>query len=206
MAKTTARTGIAPFAHLLALVTGKTGKGSRADEGDLAPDDDEVVDQEEVDDALDDSDVEDVEDGPEPDKEAKGKKAKGKGAKPEDDDVGDDDAKAEEPEDEKEAKAFRRGLAAGRKRENARCKAIFSVDAAGVRPDVAAQLAFGTRQSAEEAVGLLNTVAAGGAVGGSLDARMGGRRDPNPGADGGQSGEPGFGAKVEAAKKKAGLA
>lgn len=201
--------GASPFAHLLGGMFGRKPTAAKADDDGIAPADEGEIDQSEVDDAIDDAGVEDVED--EGDGTGKGKKAKGKKAKaedePDDDEDDETDPKAEEPEDEKEAKAFRRGLTVGAKRENARCKAIFSTKAAGVRPDVAAQLAFGTRQSAAEALGVLNAAAAPAAGRATLDSRMAGRADPKPGADAGGSGaKPNLANRIAAAKKKAGMA
>lgn len=207
MSKNTLLAGTAPFAHLLGRVLGKKPDGKKAEDGDLAPDDDDVVDQGEVDDALDDANVDDVEDGDEPEKMPEGKKkAKGKGAKAEDDEEG-DDAEAAEPADEKEAKAFRRGMALGSVRENKRCAAIFSAAAAGARPDIAAQLAFSTRQSAAEAIGVLNAAATPLGRGG-LDGRMAGRDDPKPGAgaDASSGGQLTLAQRILATKKKIGAA
>lgn len=209
MANSTARTGIAPFAHLLALVTGKSGTGKRAEEGDdIKPDDDGDEGTIDPDEVLDDpdTDVEDVTDPDEPEDKPEGKKkAKGKKAKAEGDDP--DDADDDGGYDDKDkAAAYRAGLAAGGVRENARCKAIFSSPAAGLRPDVAAQLAFGTRQTAAEAIGVLTAAAAPGTpIGarGRLADRMNGRRDPQPPAGGGAGGEPSFGDRVTAAVNKA---
>jgi hypothetical protein len=63
----------------------------------------------------------------------------------------DEEAAEEQDEDEDVRKAAK----AGRRFERARCKAIFAHPAAGVRPDMAAQLAFGTKLSAKQAISLL---------------------------------------------------
>lgn len=124
---------------------------------------------------------------------------------PEADADDDDDAKAEDDMDDKEKAAFRRGVALGRQRENARASRIFLTAATIGRPDLAATLAFTTRNTSAEA-GRLMTAA--GAVtpprGRNLDSRMGQRTEPRPGGDGGRGGKPSFGERAALAVKKAG--
>lgn len=140
---------------------------------------------------------------------------------PEDPDEEDDDEPAAEDGDEedKTAATRSRGAAtpgkkpgkksakqqladarkAGAKAERERCAAIFKDKAASGKPDMAAQLAFETDLSAEQAVGVLKTVKSGG----SLDKAMNGVRQPNLGADGGNGdGEKSGGQKLLAAAKK----
>lgn len=125
-------------------------------------------------------------------------------------DADDGDDEAEEDMDEKEAKGFRRGLAIGRARENARASRIFLAAAQTGRPDLAATLAFTTRNSSAEAARVIST--AGGAStpqGSRLGHRMARVVIPNPGtgsANGKKSGEMSFGEKALAAAKKAGIA
>ena len=204
MSKKTLATGTSPFAHLLSGFRG----AKRAED-----DETEIPEAEESEDEPNPG-AEEGEDEP----EEKGKRAKrAKKAKraedddedqdPEADDGDDDDIDAEEDMEEDERKAFRQGVALGRARENARCARIFGHQGAGPRPDLAATLAFGTRNSSAEAGRILGTVGAGKAPrGSSLDSRMGARREARPGADTGSSSstKPNFGERVAAAVKKAG--
>ncbi len=122
-------------------------------------------------------------------------------------DAADDDADAEEDMDEKEAKAFRRGLAVGRSRENVRGSRIFLAAAQVGRPDLAATLAFTTRNTSAEAERLMGAAGAAPRPRGQLDNRMGNRTEPRPGAGGGSgapAGKAGFAERVAAAVKKAG--
>ena len=196
--KTVLAAGTSPFAHLLGGAAALAGRALGKKAEDETPVDEEGPDDE--DDAIDDTEVDDVEEGGDPD--AKGKKSRSKKAKVEDD----DEPAAEEPEDEAEAKAFRAGFAAA----NKRASAIFRSASAGARPDMAAQLAFGSSVTAAEAVGILNTAAVPTPERGSrLDDRMSERNEPRPGADGGRSagsGKPSFVDRMAAAKKKAGIA
>ena len=183
-----------PFAHLL-------GMAPRAAKADDDSDDDSAQHADESDEdyakRMEDEDDEDFDkkgakaaddedgDGDDDNKESKSK-AKSKAAADEgDDDVDKEDdtdkkgkkaKKAEEPEDDKQK--------AARASERARCAAIFKCDAAGVRPDVAAHLAFETDMSASAAVSMLKTVAAGGtAKPAGLASRMSSVKAYNVGAD-----------------------
>jgi hypothetical protein len=72
---------------------------------------------------------------------------------------------------------------AARKSERARCAAIFASPAAGVRPDMAAHLAFNTDMGVKAAVEMLGAIAAGGAAQPTnLASRMAGVKTPNVGA------------------------
>lgn len=117
-------------------------------------------------------------------------------------DAEDDDADAEDGMDEKESKAFRRGLAVGRARENTRSSRIFLAAAVVGRPDFAATLAFTTRNPSAAAARLLNDLAATQARRGNLDQRMVARPEPRPGAGGGSVSKPSFGDRVAAAVGK----
>lgn len=112
------------------------------------------------------------------------------------DDNEDDDAADEEKEK------------AARQSERARCAAIFNCEAAGLRPDVAAHLAFTTDMSAADAISMLTTVATGKAAkAGGLASRMSTVNVPKVGADavpGPAANSPqGIAAFVAAAAKKA---
>lgn len=95
-----------------------------------------------------------------------------------DDEEPDPDAEDDSGESEKEM--------AARAKERARCAAIFGSKAAAGRPDVAAHLAFATDMSANQAIGLLNSFAAGAAAPApkrqSLGSRMANVQVPNVGA------------------------
>lgn len=191
--KTILAAGTSPFAHLLGGAAALAGRalGRRAEDEDEMPD------------AEDDGDEPDAaEPDDEPEKGKRGKKAKGEDGDDEDVDAEDDDSDvdAEEPEDDKEAKSFRAGRAAERKR----CAAIFASPAAAGRPDLAATLAFGTNQTSAEAIAVLG--AANTPLGRSrtLDDRMANRRDPKPGAGGGSPGKGTFASRMSAALTKAG--
>ena len=204
--KTTLAAGTSPFAHLLGGAAALAGRalGKKA-EDDTPIDDEGPTDEDEV--------LDEVEDVEEPgDEGKKGKNAKGKkaAAEEDDDDKQDSEADAEdddvdaESEDDKEQAAYQRGLAMGRARENTRCSRIFQSPAAAGRPDLAATLAFTTRNTSAEAGRLMGVVGAAPRAR-SLDDRMAGRTDARPGADGGRPGKASFADRVAAAKKKAGI-
>lgn len=136
-----------------------------------------------------------------------------KGKRAEDDEDQDSEADAADEDlddsdmDEGARKAFRHGLALGRARENARGERIFLAAAKVGRPDLAATLAFTTRNSSAEAERLMNTAGAAPAGGSSLGRRMAKVVIPNPGTGGDTSKakEPTFGEMALAAGKKAGI-
>lgn len=158
----------ASFAHLL----GRPVAAKRAEEDDKERDEDE-------------------------DKKSRSKRGEEGDKKPSDD----KDARAEEEDDEEDEpqakKKARRAsddeddedegdakAQAARGRERARCAAIFASPHAAARPDVAAQLAFGTTLSRGEALNVLAAVGAGEAPRarkGGLAARMDGQANPNVG-------------------------
>lgn len=110
---------------------------------------------------------------------------------------GDDDGAGD---DEKEK--------AARTSERARCAAIFASPAAGIRPDMAAHLAFSTDMSKAEAIKMLTAFASGGpAPKKSLASRMAVHKTPNPGANAGSvptvSGPQAVAQQIMAAAKKA---
>jgi hypothetical protein len=70
---------------------------------------------------------------------------------------------------------------AARISERARCEAIFASPAAGVRPDMAAHLAFSTDMSKAEAIAMLSAFAKGSTPKNSLSSRMARVQTPNPG-------------------------
>jgi len=202
--KNTLAAGTSPFAHLLAGTAAIAGRafGRRA-EDDTDLDEDGPVD---VDEVIDDTPVEDESEPNNGKRGRRGKKAEDDDADPDAEDGDDCDPDAEEPEDEKEAKAFRAGVAAA----NRRGAAIFGSKAATGRPDLAAQLVFGSRMSSNEAISFLATAnTAPPASASALDRRMASRQDARPGADaprgGGNGGKPPLAQRIAAAKQKAGI-
>lgn len=167
--------GAPSFAHLIGF-----GKPHAADDKPKdAPEEEAVADESEEGETEGD------------DKDKKGKKAKKAKAEESDDpDKKGEDEEAEdkkpgakaEDDDEDEAKKAKRAEARGRKMERERGAAIFACPAAGVRPDLAAQLAFHTSMTAEQAVGVLTTAASGGGKRG-INERMATTAIPNVGSD-----------------------
>ncbi len=198
MSKNTRAAGAtAAFAHLLGLgpradkedEEKKGKKAKRAEDDDDAKkgarraedDDKDERDDEEKDERAeeDDRDAEDDKDEEEDRDGKKGKKAK-KAKRAEEDDDG---ADAEDDDSDEEMRS-NSAAANARRRERARCKAIFSCAAAGSRPDVAASLAFTTTMSRSEAIAVLTTAAVGSAPRGSrLNERMSHVSVPSAGAD-----------------------
>jgi hypothetical protein len=133
----------ATFAHLCGLGAKRaqaedeedTKKLKRAEDEEDKKESRRAEDDEEEKEAEDDT--EDAED--EPDEDKKSRKAKR--------------AQADDEEEAAEAR--------GRRLERARAQAIFESPAAGIRPDIAAQLAFKTRLPSSEAIALLARMAEG---------------------------------------------
>lgn len=204
---TTMRTKLAqalPFAHLLGLGAraedddGTARRARRAEEdesddkkkGKRADDDDDKKKEgrraednggDDGDDD-DDSDAKAEEGGEDDDKDKKeGRRAKAKG--------GADDEDLDDEDDSDEEMRGNSASAKARRRERARCAAIFGSAAAGVRPDIAASLAFTTNMSRREAMSVLQTAAAGGAPArqAGLAERMSTANHENVKGDGGSS-------------------
>ena len=167
---------LANYAHLLGM---KKPKGARADEDDdekakkakarRAAEDEDDENAEDDDSDPDAEETDDDENAEDDDEKPAGRKAKSKKASDEDDG------------DEADAK-----VAKGRRMERARCARIFGSKAAGIRPDMAASLAFGTSLSATAAIAQLEQAAAFGAPQGgrmSLDERMQGVQKHRLGPD-----------------------
>lgn len=193
--KNTLAAGTSPFAHLLGGAAALAGRALGKQAEDETRDDD-------AEDDSDDADAEDDSDKPESKRGSKaGADDDDADAEDDEDDVDAEDDDADEPEGKKAVTGFQRGYAAA----NKRASAIFLAPAAAGRPDLAAQLAFGTSMSAVEAIGVLGTVGAtGGKQRGRLDDRMGSRNDPRPGSGSGKTGEASFADQMQAAQKKAG--
>lgn len=179
------------FAHL----AGIAPRGARAD--DDKKDDDENAradddDQEEQDrddgdsgskgkkgkraeDRTDDPDAEDDKDDDVEDDSGKGKR--GKRADDGDDEDDDSDPDAEDDDDEMRGKS---ASARARRREQARCAAIMGSKAAGRNVELAANLAFKTRMTRQEALAILRTSPAGA----SAQSQARAERNPRLGAGG----------------------
>lgn len=174
------------FAHLLGLPAAKRAR--RAEDEDMRAEDDERDKDEDTKEESDDktgkkarkakSDKERDDDGAEDDVDAYDDEGEtdDDGQQGEEDDEDDDDRKARKgkkarkakgedsdrcDEEEAEDEDVRKAARAGRRFERARCKAIFAHPAAGVRPDMAAHLAFKTTLSGAVAIGLLREAANG---------------------------------------------
>ncbi|MFZ6690237.1 hypothetical protein [Undibacterium sp. SXout20W] len=190
---------VLPFAHLLGISAAKAEeqddedeRKQRADESD----EDYAKRMEELDEEDDDDDGQDGQKKPAKDSK-KGKKA-----------AADDEQEDEDDPDESEKDETAKAVKAARSSERARCAAIFKCDAAGVRPDMAAHLAFETNMSSAKAISMLNVAAAGGATRSSgLASRMSTVKNPNVGsgasADPGPGGAQGAANFIVAAAKKA---
>lgn len=210
----TVRTKLAaamPFAHLLGIRAeddeGRKGKRARRAEDDERDDDearraeeDEREEEEEDRDGkkgkrarrAEKEDDEGGDDGDEAGKKGKrAEKDEDEGEENEDDEDGKKGKRArraEEDDDEDEMRGSG-SRAAARRRERARCKAIFSVAAAGTHPHVAANLAFNTDMPRAQAIAVLESIAATEPTrrGASLADRMAAAPVPRVGADGGSS-------------------
>ena len=184
------------------------GRAKKAEDGGDTSDPDENEDKkkDELDDTADEHTDDEGKADPEADEDPddedarKAKRAKAKAKAEEGDDDSDD-------KDEKDAKA-----SAVRRRERARCAAIFAAPAAASRPDFAAHLAFGTSMNRSSAVAMLEAASAGhgdddrpqprGSR--SLRQRMERAPAPNVGPNGGAkplSGVAGFAAQMAAVNK-----
>lgn len=138
------------------------------------------------------------EEEPESEDDKKGKKAK-KAKKEEDDEACEDEDDESEMRGDSEA-------AQARRRENARCAAIFASPAAAKNPALAASLAFDTRMTRKEAIAVLangGVAPAAASKPKSLAERMGNEKQtvvvPNASA----GGEPTFAQRMAAAVAKA---
>lgn len=133
----------------------KDKKGKKAKAGRRADDDDDDDGQraEDEDDEKDASDDDDQD----PPKGKKGKKAKA-GRRADDDEDGDDDEDAED-DDDKQEMSGRSAAASARRRERARCAAIFASKHAANNIPLAASLAFDTTMTRKEATAVLKSQA-----------------------------------------------
>jgi hypothetical protein len=128
-------------------------KGSRA-EGDDSEDKEKDDTNSKKSKAEKGDDDKDYAEGDDPDK--KDEDADAKGSKAEGDDK-EKDAEGDDDEDEMSGKS---AAASARRRERARCAAIFGSKAAGRNPVLAANLAFNTRMTRKEAIAVLESTPA----------------------------------------------
>ena len=126
---------------------GKKGKRSRAkaDDGDDGDDGDDKSSKRGSKASDDDDDGKDAEDEDEP-------KSKGKKSRRASEDDDDEDA---EEDDDKEEMTGRSAKAAARRRERARCSAIFAHKSAAHNVALAASLAFDTTMTRQEAIAVM---------------------------------------------------
>lgn len=132
----------------------KNRKAKRAKAGEDADDNDDDLDADE-----DDHDAEDDDEGDKKSRRAKGSKS-----------ADDDDPDAEDDEDELHGKS---AVASARRRERARCAAIFGSRYAARNPVLAASLAFNTSMTRDQALTVLRDTPAGASA-------ASGRSDRNP--------------------------
>ncbi len=215
MSKTTLAAGTSPFAHLLAgaAALGSRALGRRGTAGEDEKPGNDAEDEEDKTNAEDEKPGEEAEDEkPGADDEEKPKGRRARRAKAEDDgDDADDEAEAkaaDDDDDEEMAQARREGFLAAQ----ARGRKIFKAASAGLRPDMAAHLAFNEDRSSVDAIGMLNMAATGNLPSAESGSRLGRRMArvviPNPGSgDGSGAGakEPSFGELAKAAAVKAGI-
>ena len=214
MSKKSLATGTSPFAHLLSGFRGARAEDDKPEDDEARKarraEEDEKRKQEDARRAEEDErrNEEDArraeEDGADPDDTKNDRDIDAEDGDedqdPEADSSDGDDDMAEEGMDDKEKKAFRRGLALGRSRENARAARIFANPACAGRPELAATLAFTTRNTSAEAGRLLSVAgAAPKPRGRTLSDRMGNRTEARPGAEGGTAAKPSFGPVTRAA-------
>lgn len=199
MSKKTLAAGTSPFAHLLSSFRGKRAE-------DETPEDEEArkARRAEEDQRREEEDARRVEEDQRREEED-ARRAEEDGNDPADPEPVDGRESADDDEQNPEAdssddddcggmddnasKAFRRGLALGRIRENARAARIFASPAAAGRADLAATLAFTTRNTSAEADRLMH--AAGAPAGGeksTLHRRMARVHIANPGPGDGKTG------------------
>lgn len=121
----------------------------------------------------------------EDDEDKKDDKAKGKKAKASDSDEADDeedDESAEDDDDDDEEMRGKGAVARARRREQARCAAIMGSKAAGRNVELAANLAFKTRMTRQEALAILRSSPA------AVSTMSRSARNPSLGAGGDLSG------------------
>lgn len=176
------------FAHL----AGLSARGSRA-EGDEPEDEDKKdarrAEDDEPDEKDDDkrdakgsrADDDELADDESDEKDEKDDKAKGKRAKAAEDEEDEKDERADDDDDDDEEMRGKSAIAKARRREQARCAAIFASPAAARNPVLAANLAFKGRMPRSEAIAMLESTPAPA----SAAHVQRSAKNPNLGADGG---------------------
>ncbi|WP_175946625.1 hypothetical protein [Burkholderia pyrrocinia] len=147
---------------------GNSKRSKRADGGDSDDDDDSHDDSGKGKKGKRASDAEDDED----EDEDGGRGKKGRRASD-----GEDDERAEEDDDDEEEMRGKSAVSRARRRERARCAAIFACKGAGRNPVLACKLAFTTTMTRSEAIEVLNETPA-------PEGSRGRRQNPNLGIDG----------------------
>lgn len=199
MTKSALLRSVASYAHLL----GRSPKASKAEDDEKKDRDDKDArrkgraDEDKSDDDKKDARraEEDSDSNPETGDSEEEKKRRrdeedeqDEGRRDEDDEDKRDRRDDEDAQDEKDrADDADTKMRGARRRERARCRAIFASADAGARPDMAAYLAFETSMSRKEACRALAAVAAGQPKQNGFNARMAGMETLRPGADGGPS-------------------
>jgi hypothetical protein len=169
------------------------GKTSRADDDpDQYPEDDDSAPKGKRSKAADDDDAGDDGDDDAP---------KGKKSRAEDD----DDPSAEDDDDDKEEMSGKSAAALARRRERARCKAIFSHPAAAENLPLAASLAFDTAMTRAEALAVLKGQEGRGGDRGGRSARARHNADLGPIGESRMSGKQQIAASWAQAFKRAGV-
>ena len=200
----------ANFAHLLGISAKKAEddedkKDSRRAEDDQEDDDKKSRRADDSDkdykERADDDNDEDAEDGD--DKKSKKSKRAEDDSDDEDDkkskradDEKDDDKMEDDGDDDEEEMRGKSAVARARRRERARCAAIFRSKMAGKNPVLAANLAFNTSMTRKEALAVLENTPAAQSFGGDRSAR-----NPSLGSDATRSQNPS--SRWDAAFKKA---
>lgn len=179
------------------------GKGSKAEDPDQYPDEDDSKPKGKRSRAEDeDDDKEASEDGDEDDDDKPASKKSR--ARAEDDE--DEDKEASEDDDEKEEMSGKSAVAAARRRERARCKAIFSHPAAATNLALAASLAFDTTQTRKEALAVLKGQGAAAPAHGVRADRRARNPDLGSGGDTAPTGQQAQASSWDRALHKAGVA
>jgi hypothetical protein len=138
------------------------------------------------DDALDDcgDDDEDKPDDEDDEETAKAKKARRVERKKAREKAEKEKAEKEAEDDDSDTEMRGNGpMAKARLRERARCAAIFACDAAADNVALAAHLAFNTKATRQEAIGMLRAAPKGDAGASPLDRAMAAHAGRGPGAD-----------------------
>ncbi len=172
------------FAHLASLSTKAAKAEDDEEKKDAKAEDGKDDEDEDKKDARADDGDDDKKDND------KSSKAKSKAESDDDEDAEEDEddkkAKADDGDDDDEEMRGKSAVAKARRREQARCAAIFASPAAGCNPVLAANLAFNTRMTRAEALATLEGTPAPASAAHVNRAA----RNPNLGVDGGAKPSP----------------